>query len=210
MVRFRKEFDRTLYKSGRLHILSPDREHVLALKCQSWSHHIQFQLKPYVFNDKRSRVPQDWPQAATGKPEEHYNSKRQGIYGPRGFDGAYYLQLAKAYEGREPAWKVPSTDPHRKEYPLVNLGSTLSMLYHRFFSYSWRGELKAKNWSLHSSAHRSLRIDIKSNVHSHNSDRIDSVTRELSNSLPWHTLSSLLSILSPLISIVCALLLSGP
>lgn len=32
---------------------------------------------------------------ADTKSEKDLNSKRQGIYGPNGFDGAYYLQLAE-------------------------------------------------------------------------------------------------------------------
>ncbi|CAD6580976.1 MAG: hypothetical protein CYPHOPRED_001406 [Cyphobasidiales sp. Tagirdzhanova-0007] len=60
-------------------------------------------LKPYVYSHTANRVPEDWPQAATGKPEKDYDSQRQGIYGPKGFDGAYYLQLAKLYEGKKPA-----------------------------------------------------------------------------------------------------------
>lgn len=60
------------------------------------------QLKPYVF--KRSRpseayMENRWPAAVHGKPEADYSSKRQGTYGPRGFDGAYYLQLADHKQG---------------------------------------------------------------------------------------------------------------
>ena len=50
------------------------------------------QLKPYVFKARSATIPRDWPVAAD-KPEEHLNSRRGGMYGPRGFDGAYYLQL---------------------------------------------------------------------------------------------------------------------
>lgn len=62
------------------------------------------QLKPYVFKTKRDPAAlADWPQAATGKPEKDYASKRGGIYGPNGFDGAYYLQLAELNQGKTPA-----------------------------------------------------------------------------------------------------------
>ncbi|KAL7007889.1 hypothetical protein EMMF5_002536 [Cystobasidiomycetes sp. EMM_F5] len=50
-------------------------------------------LKPYVFRAS-APVPQDWPVAAD-KPEKDMRSKRGGIYGPKGFDGNYYLQLAE-------------------------------------------------------------------------------------------------------------------
>jgi hypothetical protein len=65
------------------------------------------QLKPYVFKRRPSRetpkIPTDWPKAALGKPEEDYESARQGIYSPKGFNGEYYLQLAELNRGRTPA-----------------------------------------------------------------------------------------------------------
>jgi len=39
-----------------------------------------------------------WPQAET--KGDDVNSKRAGLYGPGGFDGAYYLQLAEFMQTR--------------------------------------------------------------------------------------------------------------
>lgn len=59
------------------------------------------QLKPYV--NKKVEVDaaraSNWPPAET-KPDPH--SRRGGLYGPNGFDGHYYLQLAEAF-------RTPST-----------------------------------------------------------------------------------------------------
>ncbi|BGP15901.1 hypothetical protein JCM10213_003670 [Rhodosporidiobolus nylandii] len=49
-------------------------------------------LKPYVSKDVKLDIRDgSWPMADT-KPD--FNSKRGGLYGPNGFDGHYYLQLA--------------------------------------------------------------------------------------------------------------------
>jgi hypothetical protein len=52
------------------------------------------QLRPYV--SKAAKIdPKDslWPMANT--KGVNASSKRGGIYGPNGFDGAYYIQLAE-------------------------------------------------------------------------------------------------------------------
>ena len=49
------------------------------------------QMKPYVA--KQNKLSEDlypsWPRAETAS----YSSKRNGFFGPKGFDGHYYLQL---------------------------------------------------------------------------------------------------------------------
>lgn len=51
------------------------------------------QLKPYVSKDVKIDLHDGaWPMADT-KPS--FDTKRGGIFGPNGFDGAYYLQLAE-------------------------------------------------------------------------------------------------------------------
>jgi len=59
------------------------------------------QLKPYVSRAVTPTHPNHWP-IAESKPQEHLglsqSTERQSIYGPNGFDGAYYLQLARAKE----------------------------------------------------------------------------------------------------------------
>ncbi|KAL8280655.1 hypothetical protein RQP46_006978 [Phenoliferia psychrophenolica] len=50
-------------------------------------------LKPYVARETKIKdAPNDWP-TADSKPDR--DSKRGGLFGPRGFDGEYYLQLAE-------------------------------------------------------------------------------------------------------------------
>ncbi|GAA5989693.1 hypothetical protein JCM10908_000593 [Rhodotorula pacifica] len=53
-------------------------------------------LKPYVSKmvDVDAARASNWPAAET-KPDPH--SRRGGLYGPNGFDGHYYLQLAEAF-----------------------------------------------------------------------------------------------------------------
>ncbi|TKA54285.1 hypothetical protein B0A53_03377 [Rhodotorula sp. CCFEE 5036] len=53
-------------------------------------------LKPYVSKmvDVDAARASNWPPAET-KPDPH--SRRGGLYGPNGFDGHYYLQLAEAF-----------------------------------------------------------------------------------------------------------------
>ncbi|KAM0752286.1 hypothetical protein T439DRAFT_312421 [Meredithblackwellia eburnea MCA 4105] len=54
-------------------------------------------LKPYVSREvKLADRPNDWPVANTKVGD----SKRGGLYGPNGFDGEYYLQLAEFMESR--------------------------------------------------------------------------------------------------------------
>ncbi|GAA98440.1 uncharacterized protein L969DRAFT_424096 [Mixia osmundae IAM 14324] len=60
------------------------------------------EMKPYVaLTEKSSQdsidpptTPAGWPMADT-KPEASRSSLRGGIFGPKGMDGAYYLQLAR-------------------------------------------------------------------------------------------------------------------
>lgn len=56
------------------------------------------QLLPYVDRNAKIEAEGVWPQADT--KGDTVNSKRAGLYGPGGFDGAYYLQLAEFMEGR--------------------------------------------------------------------------------------------------------------
>jgi hypothetical protein len=58
------------------------------------------QLKPYVSKmvDVDAARASNWPPAET-KPDPH--SRRGGLYGPNGFDGHYYLQLAEAFRTPE-------------------------------------------------------------------------------------------------------------
>lgn len=60
-----------------------------------------YQLKPYVSKDVTVDAARasNWP-PADSKPDPH--SRRGGLYGPNGFDGHYYLQLAEAF-------RTPST-----------------------------------------------------------------------------------------------------
>jgi len=53
-------------------------------------------LKPYVAREVKITEADDagWPQANT---KGDTPSKRNGLFGPRGFDGAYYLQLAEHF-----------------------------------------------------------------------------------------------------------------
>ncbi|GAA5997904.1 mitochondrial 54S ribosomal protein mL41 MRPL27 [Rhodotorula paludigena] len=53
-------------------------------------------LKPYVSKEvKVDPRATNWPMADT-KPS--FDSKRGGLFGPNGFDGHYYLQLAEAFK----------------------------------------------------------------------------------------------------------------
>lgn len=57
------------------------------------SPHASLQLRPYVAKAvKITGNDGQWPMAHS-KPDP--GSKRGGIYGPRGFDGEYYLQLSQ-------------------------------------------------------------------------------------------------------------------
>lgn len=59
------------------------------------------QLRPYVAKAVKIHEHQDsWPMADT-KPDK--NSRKGGTFGPRGFDGHYYIQLAKHLEEQEQA-----------------------------------------------------------------------------------------------------------
>ncbi|CDR44780.1 RHTO0S10e00342g1_1 [Rhodotorula toruloides] len=55
-------------------------------------------LKPYVAANVRFDFKNDsgWPMA-NSKPT--FASKRQGLFGPNGFDGHYYLQLGEHFKG---------------------------------------------------------------------------------------------------------------
>lgn len=55
------------------------------------------QMQPYVARFVKPTTPASWPMADT-KSEKERKSKRQGLFGPGGFDGAYYLQLAELAE----------------------------------------------------------------------------------------------------------------
>lgn len=56
------------------------------------------ELKPYVAADVRFDFKNEsgWPMADT-KPT--FATKRQGLFGPNGFDGHYYLQLGAHFKG---------------------------------------------------------------------------------------------------------------
>lgn len=53
---------------------------------------------PYVDRNAKIEPEQEWPKADT--KGVHAQSKRGGTYGPNGFDGEYYLQLAEFYENK--------------------------------------------------------------------------------------------------------------
>ncbi|SGY48684.1 BQ5605_C001g00680 [Microbotryum silenes-dioicae] len=58
-------------------------------------------LKPYVAKEVKLDTKDGlWPMAAT-KGEDQC-SKRGGLYGPKGFDGEYYLQLAEFLQKQDP------------------------------------------------------------------------------------------------------------
>ena len=62
------------------------------------------QLRPYVARTaKIDPKDAEWP-VALSKGDRP--SKRGGIYGPRGFDGEYYLQLAEFLEGKAKGLKA--------------------------------------------------------------------------------------------------------
>ncbi|SCV74027.1 BQ2448_6459 [Microbotryum intermedium] len=59
------------------------------------------ELKPYVAKEVKVDTKDGlWPMAAT-KGKDQY-SKRGGLYGPNGFDGEYYLQLAEFMQKQDP------------------------------------------------------------------------------------------------------------
>ncbi|KAM0787752.1 hypothetical protein ACM66B_003809 [Microbotryomycetes sp. NB124-2] len=59
------------------------------------------ELRPYVARTVKIHEHEDsWP-LADSKPDK--NSRKGGTFGPRGFDGEYYIQLAKFIEEQEQA-----------------------------------------------------------------------------------------------------------
>ncbi|KAK4046776.1 Homoserine dehydrogenase [Microbotryomycetes sp. JL221] len=60
-------------------------------------------LRPYVARAVKIHESQDsWPMADS-KPDK--NSRKGGTFGPNGFDGEYYIQLAKYFEEQAEAKK---------------------------------------------------------------------------------------------------------